>query len=74
MIALETRIITVADFYDALSADRPYRAAMPVDRAFAIMAEEVGTGIDAGCFAALQAVVADGLPGKPLPEVGPRLI
>ena len=28
-IDLETRIVTVADIFDALSADRPYRAAMP---------------------------------------------
>ncbi len=73
MIALETRIITVADFFDALTADRPYRAAMPAERAFAIMAEEAGTGIDAGCFAALQAVVAEGLPAQPLPAVGKAL-
>src|SRR5207342_2570175 len=28
-ICLETRIITTADIFDALTADRPYRAAMP---------------------------------------------
>ena len=31
-ICLETRIITIADIFDALTADRPYRAAMPVPR------------------------------------------
>jgi HD-GYP domain-containing protein (c-di-GMP phosphodiesterase class II) len=31
-IGSETRIITICDFYDALTADRPYRAAMPRDR------------------------------------------
>jgi HD-GYP domain-containing protein (c-di-GMP phosphodiesterase class II) len=53
-IVLETRIITTADIFDALTADRPYRAAMPVSKALAIMAEMVGTQIDATCFDALQ--------------------
>ena len=50
---LETRIITTADIFDALTAERPYRAAMPVSKALAIMSEMVGTQIDADCFAAL---------------------
>jgi HD-GYP domain-containing protein (c-di-GMP phosphodiesterase class II) len=57
-IALETRIITVADIFDALTADRPYRAAMPIAKAFAIMADEVGTAIDGDCFAALRRAIA----------------
>ncbi len=70
MIALETRIISVADFFDALTADRPYRAAMPVDKALSIMASEVGGAIDGDCFAALQSVVQSGIPQKPLPVLG----
>jgi HD-GYP domain-containing protein (c-di-GMP phosphodiesterase class II) len=57
-IALETRIITAADIFDALSADRPYRAAMPVTKALAIMAEMVGAAIDVECFAALRRAIA----------------
>ena len=57
-ITLETRIITVADIFDALTADRPYRVAMPVMKALSIMAEMVGSAIDAECFAALQRVAA----------------
>jgi HD-GYP domain-containing protein (c-di-GMP phosphodiesterase class II) len=53
-IALETRIITTADIFDALTAERPYRAAMPVSKAFAIMTDMVGTQIDPDSFAALQ--------------------
>ena len=45
-IALETRMITTADIFDALTADRPYRAAMPVSKALGIMTEMVGTQID----------------------------
>ncbi len=53
-IVLETRIITTADIFDALTADRPYRAAMPVSEALAIMAESIGSAIDPDCFGALR--------------------
>ena len=59
-IGLETRIISVADFFDALTADRPYRAAMPLDAALGIMRKEVGGALDAACFAALERVLAAG--------------
>ena len=52
-IALETRIITTADIFDALTADRPYRPAMPVEKALNIMVEMCGTALDPDCFAAL---------------------
>lgn len=55
-IALETRIITTADIFDAITAERPYRAATPVERALEIMRTHVGTAIDPACFAALEAV------------------
>jgi HD-GYP domain-containing protein (c-di-GMP phosphodiesterase class II) len=57
-IAFESRIITVADIFDALTAERPYRAAMPVSKALAIMVEMVDTAIDADCFDALQRALA----------------
>jgi HD-GYP domain-containing protein (c-di-GMP phosphodiesterase class II) len=53
-IALETRIITTADIFDALTAERPYRAAMPVSKAMAIMTDMIGTQIDGSCFDALR--------------------
>lgn len=53
-ITFETRILAVADIFDALTADRPYRAAMPVAKALSIMSEDAGTAIDANCFAALK--------------------
>ncbi len=56
-ISLETRIITVADIFDAISADRPYRGAVPIPRTLEMMAESVGTAIDPLCFEALQAVL-----------------
>ncbi len=58
-IALETRIITTADIFDALTAERPYRAAMPVDKALALMSDMVGTALDGDCFGALRAAMAN---------------
>jgi len=57
-IGLETRIVTTADIFDALTAERPYRAAMPMSKAFAIMDADVGTAIDAECLAALKRAMA----------------
>ena len=56
-IARETRIITTADIFDAITAERPYRGAVPVDKTLAIMAETVGTAIDADCFAHLKKII-----------------
>ncbi len=68
-ISLETRIISVADFFDALTADRPYRSAMSVEKALEVMASEVDIAIDARCFEALKAVVANGIPQQALPDI-----
>ncbi len=57
-IRLETRVITTADIFDALTADRPYRGPMPVQKALGIMAGEVGTAIDPRCFDALLGALA----------------
>lgn len=59
LIAQEARIITVCDFYDALTADRPYRAALPVEKALSIMEAEVGKAIDGNCFEALRDLARD---------------
>ena len=55
-ITRETRIITLCDFYDALTSDRPYRAAMSHDEALAIMTAEEGKAIDRDCLAALRSI------------------
>lgn len=49
------RILTVADICEALSAERPYRDAMPMERVLSIMAEDVPHKLDAEVFAALRA-------------------
>ncbi|WP_241825788.1 MULTISPECIES: HD-GYP domain-containing protein [unclassified Salinivibrio] len=54
-ISLLTRIITTADIFDAITAERPYRGPIPVDKALSIMREEVDTAIDQRCLDALIA-------------------
>lgn len=58
-ITLETRIITVADIFDAITAERPYRGAIPVDEALLIMERERGTAIDERCLDALVQVLPE---------------
>ncbi|MBK7464347.1 MAG: HD-GYP domain-containing protein [Betaproteobacteria bacterium] len=53
-ICLETRIITTADIFYAITAERPYRGAIPIPRTLEMMAENVGTAIDERCFEALK--------------------
>jgi putative two-component system response regulator len=45
-IPLEGRITTVADVFEALTSDRPYRAALSVDEALGIVRRERGRGFD----------------------------
>jgi len=54
---LETRILAVADVYDALVSPRVYRDAWPVARALGLLRSEAGTGFDARCVAALERLV-----------------
>jgi HD domain-containing protein len=66
---LEIRILTVADVYDALTADRVYREAWPAERALGLMVEETGTAFDEPCVAALRTIVAPhSTPAVPAPE------
>lgn len=57
-ITLETRIITTADIFDAITAERPYRGAIPIPKTLEMMAENVGTAIDPVCFEALKQAIA----------------
>lgn len=53
-ISLDTRIITTADIFDAITAERPYRGAIPIPQALDMMEKTVGTALDPACFAALK--------------------
>jgi HD-GYP domain-containing protein (c-di-GMP phosphodiesterase class II) len=59
---LAVRILTVADVYDALTADRVYREAWPAERALALLEEETGAAFDPTCVAALRTIVASEQP------------
>ncbi|MFZ7120548.1 MAG: HD-GYP domain-containing protein [Eubacteriaceae bacterium] len=45
-ILLESKIITIADIYDAVTTDRPYRKAMTNDQAIDIIKSESGKKLD----------------------------
>jgi putative nucleotidyltransferase with HDIG domain len=56
-LSIEDRIVGLADFYGALSEDRPYRKAMPAEQIFTLLREEVPQKFDPDCFEALVAFV-----------------
>lgn len=56
-IRTETRIITTADIFDAITAVRPYRGAIPVPQALEMMQKTVGTALDPDCYDALVRAV-----------------
>jgi putative two-component system response regulator len=56
-IPLEGRIATVADVFDALTQDRPYRVALPVDEAVEIIVDGSGKKFDPVVVSVLLAVL-----------------
>jgi HD-GYP domain-containing protein (c-di-GMP phosphodiesterase class II) len=56
-IALGSRILAVADTFDALTSDRPYRKGMERERAFAILQEGAGSQWDPDVVAAFLAAM-----------------
>lgn len=57
---LPTRILIVADVFDALSSDRPYRPGMPMEKVLGILDEESGEKLCPASVAALQELVSTG--------------
>ena len=57
-IPLASRILLVADAFDAMTSDRSYRRAMPVEDAIAELDANAGTQFDAVCVEALKAELA----------------
>ena len=58
-IPLDGRVMAVADAYDAMTSDRPYRKGMPVEKAESILREGAGTQWDPDCVEAFFACLAD---------------
>jgi diguanylate cyclase (GGDEF)-like protein len=57
-IPLESRIILVADAFEAMTADRPYRNARQPEEAIRELETGAGTQFDPTCVAALRTVLA----------------
>jgi putative nucleotidyltransferase with HDIG domain len=57
-IPLISRILTVADAYDAMTSDRPYREAMPSRVARLRLAQAVESQFDTSVVAAFEAILA----------------
>lgn len=56
-LSIGARIVAVADVYEALTADRPYRAAMPTEAALAILREEAGQHLAGDVVETLAAIL-----------------
>lgn len=65
-IPLYARIFALADVYDALTSDRPYRKAMTVPEALQIIRQGMGTHFDPEVAKVFLQMVAEG--SKPLEE------
>jgi len=59
-IPLGSRIVMVADAFDAMTSDRPYRRAFPAERAVAELRKHAGTQFDERVVAALDELIKAG--------------
>jgi HD-GYP domain-containing protein (c-di-GMP phosphodiesterase class II) len=62
------RVLAVADMFEALTANRPYRPALPEETALKILEKERGIGLDPDCLDALVANLERG----EVPVAAPR--
>ena len=58
-LTMPMRVLAVADVYEALISERPYRAAYTSEVALELMGADVPARLDADAFAALKALLAD---------------
>ena len=64
----QARILAVADVFDALSQDRPYRRAMPMERVLRILRSESGSGLCPESVEVLEDLISAGEIGGGLPQ------
>jgi HD-GYP domain-containing protein (c-di-GMP phosphodiesterase class II) len=57
-IIREARILAVADVFDAMTSDRPYRESMPPEKAVSIIHGEAGRQFDPAIVAAFVELMA----------------
>jgi putative two-component system response regulator len=58
-IPLAARIFAIADSFDAMTSDRPYRSALPTEEAVAEIRAGSGTQFDPQCVEAFEALAVD---------------
>ena len=85
-IPLDARIVGICDAFDAMTSNRPYRRGMPVDRALAIIEENLDGQFDGelgrhfltlGRAGALDSIIGHSEPGIPVQECplcGPTIV
>lgn len=85
-IPLDARIVGVADAFDAMTSNRPYRRGMPIERALAIIEENSGSQFDPefadhlvalgrrGVLAHIAGHSESGIPLQPCPMCGPTIV
>src|SRR5690606_28312363 len=54
-IPIEARVVAIADVFDALCSERPYKSAWPIDKAYAEIVASSGSHFDPACVAAFCA-------------------
>ena len=57
---IEARILAIADSFDAMTSDRPYRKALPLDSAISELIENAGTQFDPAIVKVFSQVIEDG--------------
>ena len=69
-IPLEARILAVADSYDAMTSERPYRRALPKDKAMQELTEGSGSQFDSEVACVFVSVLSERMDCElPEPEV-----
>ncbi|MDR1000382.1 MAG: response regulator [Clostridiales bacterium] len=58
-IPLSARIIAIADSYDALTSERPYKAELPHEETVNIMLSETGSHFDPGLMHIISGILSD---------------
>lgn len=66
-ISLIGRIVSVADVFDALTNDRPYRKALTLEETLAVLHDMIGVALDPECVAALERACQQGRIRVPMP-------
>jgi HD-GYP domain-containing protein (c-di-GMP phosphodiesterase class II) len=57
---LEARILSIADSFDAMTSDRPYRKALPLECALSELRDNAGTQFDPALVEIFSHIIDDG--------------